>query len=165
VDLGGQRHRTVPADPGVQRLFRHVVRIAGELRARLVVLENVPGLRRVNGMGFLDCIVATLRRHYQAERYEVAAFHFGVPQKRRRLFFLARRKDLGRAPTMPDPTHRRPGTLDGAGDLPETPRLEDKLRGDLELPSGTAEERLVVFPHFCGVALLDSVLPTKRSAA
>jgi DNA (cytosine-5)-methyltransferase 1 len=125
-------------------LFRHVVRIAGELHARLVVLENVPGLRRVNGVGFLDCILATLRRHYRAERYEVAAFHFGVPQKRRRLFFLARRKDLGRAPTMPDATHRWSGAADGAGDLPETPRLEDKLRGVLELPSGTAAERLVL---------------------
>jgi DNA (cytosine-5)-methyltransferase 1 len=125
-------------------LYRHVVRIAGELRARLVVLENVPGLRRVNGVGFLDCILARLRRHYQAERYEVAAFHFGVPQNRRRLFFLGRRKDLGPAPTMPDATHRPPGTLGGGGDLPETPRLEDKLRGDLQLPPGTAAERLVL---------------------
>ncbi|HEY5988557.1 MAG TPA: DNA cytosine methyltransferase, partial [Streptosporangiaceae bacterium] len=124
-------------------LFQHVVRIAEGLGARLVALENVPGLRRVNGVGFLDHILAALLRHYHAESYELVAAEFGVPQNRRRLFFLARRKDLGGAPTVPQATHRLPGTLGDEASLPETPRLEDKLRGPLELPAGTVAEWVV----------------------
>jgi DNA (cytosine-5)-methyltransferase 1 len=121
-------------------LFHQVVRIAEELRVRLVVLENVPGLRRVNGVGFLHRILAALRRHHHAQPYEVAASDFGVPQNRRRLFFLARRKDLGGAPTFPPATHRLPGRLADDENLPETPLLEGRLRGVLELPPGTPAE-------------------------
>jgi DNA (cytosine-5)-methyltransferase 1 len=121
-------------------LFHQVVRIAEELRARLVVLENVPGLRRVNGVGFLHRILAALRRHHHAQPYEVAASDFGVPQNRRRLFFLARRKDLGGAPTFPRATHRLPGRPRDDKNLPETPLLEDRLRGVLELAPGTPAE-------------------------
>lgn len=127
-----------PDDPK-NKLYRHVVRIADGLRAQLVVLENVPGLRRVNGIGFVDRILVALRRHRNAERYELLASDFGVPQQRRRLFFLARRKDLGDAPTCPAPTH---STAAGAG-LPATPRLDALLRGELELPDGTVIEPLV----------------------
>lgn len=127
-----------PDDPK-NKLYRHVVRIADGLRAQLVALENVPGLRRVNGIGFVDRILVALRRHRNAERYELLASDFGVPQQRRRLFFLARRKDLGGAPTCPAPTH---STVAGAG-LPATPRLDALLRGELELPDGTVIEPLV----------------------
>lgn len=127
-----------PNDPK-NKLYRHVVRVADGLRAQLVVLENVPGLRRVNGIGFVDQILVSLRRHRNAERYELLASDFGVPQQRRRLFFLARRKDLGSAPTCPAPTH---STVAGS-DLPATPRLDTLLRGELELPDGTVIEPLV----------------------
>jgi DNA (cytosine-5)-methyltransferase 1 len=124
-------------------LFQHVVRIAEGLRARLVVLENVPGLRRVNGVGFLNHILAALLRHYHADSYELLAAEFGVPQNRRRLFFLGRRRDLGGPPTLPEATHRLPGTLGDGSSLSETPRLEDRLRGPLELPAGTVAEWVV----------------------
>lgn len=127
-----------PDDPK-NELYRHVVRIADGLRAQLVVVENVPGLRRVNGIGFVDRILVALRRHRNAERYELLASDFGVPQQRRRLFFLARRKDLGGVPTCPSPTH---STVKDAG-LPTTPRLDSLLRGELELPDGTVIELLV----------------------
>lgn len=127
-----------PDDPK-NKLYRHVVRIADGLRAQLVVLENVPGLRRVNGIGFVDRILVALRRHRNAERYELLASDFGVPQQRRRLFFLARRKDLGGAPTCPAPTH---STVAGAR-LPATSRLDALLRGELELPDGTVIEPLI----------------------
>lgn len=128
-----------PADPK-NVLFQHVVRLADEMRAQLVVLENVPGLRRVNGVGFGDGILAALRTNRAAERHELVAADYGVPQNRRRLFFLARRSDLGTAPTAPPATHSR----DGRGDLPRTPRLDARLRGILELPPGTVADPLVL---------------------
>ena len=137
-------------DDGKNQLFEHVVRLAEELNARYIVLENVPGLRRVNGVGFEDRILDRLRRNYNAEVYELLAAHFGVPQNRRRLFFLARRKDLGPAPSEPAPTHRVPGAPTGArgqeeaAALRETPRLEDVLRGPLELPHSCDAEYKVL---------------------
>ena len=137
-------------DDDKNTLFRYVVRLAEGLRARHIVLENVPGLRRVNGVGFEKRILRRLRRRYSAEVYDLLAAHFGVPQNRRRLFFLARRKDLGAAPSAPRPTHRLPGTLPlmtaGEGDpVPEeTPRLVDRLRGPLALPHSTDAEYCVL---------------------
>jgi len=137
-------------DDGKNGLFKHVARLAEGLGARYIVLENVPGLRRVNGVGFEARILRRLGRRYNATVYDLLAAHFGVPQNRRRLFFLARRKDLGPAPSAPGPTHRLPGAsaldLDGADGrtLDETPRLEDVLRGPLELPHSTEAEHRVL---------------------
>jgi DNA (cytosine-5)-methyltransferase 1 len=132
-------------DDSKNHLYKHVSRLAEELGARYIVLENVPGLRRVNGVGFEATILRRLRRKFNADVYPLVAANFGVPQNRRRLFFLARRKDLGKAPSAPLPTHRLP---DGAAlDLPgspelETPRLEEVLRG-LELPPSVDAEYVV----------------------
>ncbi len=123
-------------------LFDHVVRIAEELGAQLVIMENVPGLRRVNGVGFLDRILRRMQRRYNADRVELRACDFGVPQNRTRLFFLGHRKDLGPAPAAPPPTHRPFGSAQRG--LAETPSLEERLRGALELEAGTdAEWRLL----------------------
>jgi DNA-cytosine methyltransferase len=126
-------------------LFERVVTLAERLRAHFVVLENVPGLNRVNGVGFTARILGTLRRKYAADLHQITASSFGVPQNRRRYFFLARRKDLGDAPTCPPATHRAAGASGGDGVAGrETPRLQDVLAGPLELPSGTDAEYLVL---------------------
>jgi DNA (cytosine-5)-methyltransferase 1 len=133
-------------DDGKNGLFEHVARLAEELRVNYIVLENVPGLRRVNGVGFEDRIRRRLSRQYNVDVHDLVAANFGVPQNRRRLFFLARRKHLGPAPSAPAPTHRPPGEpILGSGDigglaLDATPRLEDVLRGPLELPHSTEAE-------------------------
>ena len=86
-------------------LFRHVSRIAGELGARAVLIENVPGVQRVNGVTYTDRITSSLRRAGYAAWDEPAilrASDFGVPQNRRRLFFV------GVAPHLPMPAVPRP---------------------------------------------------------
>lgn len=127
-----------PSDPQ-NRMYKHVVRLADELEAQIIVLENVPGLSRVSGVGFSEQILKTLRRSRTAARYEVLASDFGVPQNRRRLFFLARRRELGDAPTVPAATH---AASSDAG-LPVPVRLDDLLRGELEVPSGTLVDSVV----------------------
>jgi DNA (cytosine-5)-methyltransferase 1 len=146
----GARH---PSDQK-NTLFRHVVSLAEGLKARLVVIENVPGLNRVNGVGFTDQILAALRRGYAAEVFELTAPSFGVPQNRRRYFFLARRKDLGPAPAAPTATHRPAGVKSAPG-LPaeQTRRLEETLAGPLEVGAGVIAEYSVL-PD--GTALLNA---------
>lgn len=133
------------ADDEKNELYQHVVKLAEQLRARLVVIENVPGIRRVGGVGFVNPILSALRRSYAANVHELVASSFGVPQNRRRYFFLARRRDLGPAPTPPEPTHIQPGAARrDLTPLLETPRLESVLKGHLELgPGEDAEYRVL----------------------
>ncbi len=145
-------------------LYKHVARLAKGLGARLVVLENVPGIHRVNGIGFADRILRSLGRGRSVARYELLASDFGVSQKRRRIIFLARRKDLGAAPTAPPATHAsKNGT-----ELPRTPRLKSLLKGELEVPAGTDADRLVLrdgteIPNASTMAHSDRVIEKIRS--
>ena len=126
-------------------LFQTVVSLAGQLQSQMVVIENVPGLNRVNGVGFTAPIPAALRRQYSAEVHEIVASSFGVPQNRRRYFFLGLRKHLGAAPSCPPASHRAYGSPEDAGStLPETPRLQDLLKGELELGPGMEAEYVVL---------------------
>ena len=127
-----------PRDPQ-NRLYEDVVRVADELGASLIVLENVPGLRRVNGVGFSEDILAALNHQRTAERHELVASDFGVPQARRRLFFLAFDTAGDATVGAPSPTH---SVLADDG-LAITPTLESVLRGLLEVPSGTIEDTVV----------------------
>src|SRR5207245_2865767 len=121
----GSRH---PEDPRNQ-MFRHVSRLASELGAAVVVLENVPGLRRVNGTGFLRSILSSLRaRGYQVAPYLLNAADFGVPQNRHRYFILGRRGNEVLTMVPPPPSHRRPGAV-GSNHLPVTPTVMDSLQG------------------------------------
>lgn len=112
----------------VNQLYKHVARIAKELSAETVCLENVPGVQRVNGHGFLNSIRDALREAgFATEAHLVHACEFGVPQHRARYFFLGRRGKRAKAPERPAATHR-PRHAKGQSSLPETPRLLDLLK-------------------------------------
>ena len=128
-----------PSDPQ-NRLYEDVVRIADALGASLIVLENVPGLRRVNGVGFSEKILAALNHRRTAERHELIASDFGVPQARRRLFFLAFGNAGVATVGAPSPTHSAVADVG----LATTPTLESVLRGSLEVPSGTIEDTVIL---------------------
>ena len=134
-----------PDDPQNQ-LFGHVARLARQLKVEFAVLENVPGVRRVNGHGFLEAILDSLKEAgFAVAPHLLRASDFGVPQRRVRYFFIARR---GRRSTLlpkPSATHRRNGQASEAGaDLPETSALLDLLNDLPVLGSGVDAERLVM---------------------
>jgi DNA (cytosine-5)-methyltransferase 1 len=132
-----------PNDPQNQ-LFGHVARLARQLGVEHVVLENVPGVRRVNGHGFLSAMLDSLwDAGFAAEPHLLRAYDFGVPQRRVRYFFLARRGRRSTPPTAPPPTHCRHGQSDLNASLPETSALTDLL-GLLPVMSvGVDAERLI----------------------
>lgn len=133
-----------PEDPQNQ-LFEHVARLARQLGVEHVVLENVPGVRRVNGHGFLDAILDSLGdAGFAAEPHLLRASDFGVPQRRVRYFFLARRGRSSTPPSAPPATHRRNGQVTDADmSLPETPALADLLTVLPVLGAGVDAEHLV----------------------
>ncbi|HXH07169.1 MAG TPA: DNA cytosine methyltransferase, partial [Vicinamibacterales bacterium] len=130
-----------PHDPQ-NGLYKHVARLARQLKVETICLENVPGVRRVNGHGFLDKIVAALEEAgYAVAPHLLRACAFGVPQHRLRYFFLCRRGRRAEKISEPSATHRAHGQGDAC--LPATPRLDELFATLPEVAAGTRAEYLV----------------------
>lgn len=102
------------------QLFRDYLRIVKGTLPKVVIMENVPGLKTISGGKVLDDI----QREFSAIGYRVVsrvlhAEHYGTPQARRRLIIVGSR--VGDPETLlPAPTHEHANVSVGAaiGDLP-----------------------------------------------
>lgn len=125
-------------------LYRHVARLAKGLRAEIVVLEQVPGVRRVNGHGFLNTIRDCLRKAgYATDAHLVHACEFGVPQHRARYLFLGRRRTrrFSKPPPAPISTHTAHAeSASPPAGLATTPSLLDVLSQIPPLGAGSRAE-------------------------
>lgn len=71
-------------------LFWEIVRIAEEIQPEILLLENVPGLLSSNGGRDMGVVVGALGQlGYRVGWRVLDAQHFGVPQRRRRVFIIA----------------------------------------------------------------------------
>ena len=125
-------------------LFRHVSRLARELKARSVLIENVPGVRRVNGVTYTERITASLSHAGYATWEQPAALRasdFGVSQNRQRLFFVGVGRDVV-LPAVPRPTHVPPDGATAEPSLPHTATLVERLQDLPSLGPGAGSERL-----------------------
>ena len=125
-------------------LFRHVSRLAQELGARSIMIENVPGVSRVNGVSYTERITASLRdAGYMTweQPATLRASDFGVSQNRRRLFFVGVGPGVD-LPAAPTPTHSPPGDAAPDGSLHQTAPLLERLRDLPSLGPGEGAERL-----------------------
>ena len=87
--LGGER----------SGLFWQICRLLDETRAQNFILENVPGLLSSNnGRDMAVVIEALVKRGYRIAYRVLDAQHFGVPQRRRRVFIVGCLGDSGRSP-------------------------------------------------------------------
>lgn len=91
------------------RLFEHFVRLAGALRPRFVLFENVRGLVTARGPRnepgeVLHLVKAGFERAGYATRFALLnAADYGCPQRRVRCFMIGSRREP--LPEFPDPTH------------------------------------------------------------
>lgn len=77
-------------------LFFDFIDIAAALRPKVVIAENVKGLVIGKAKGYVKEIFAAFRAAgYDVQLFLLNASRMGVPQRRERTFFLARRADLG----------------------------------------------------------------------
>lgn len=84
-------------------LLSHVARLIRDLRPRAILIENVPGLRRVRGFStYKRFTTALIDIGYSVASGVLDAKDFGVPQTRRRFVLLAVR---GKRIQLPVPTH------------------------------------------------------------
>ena len=79
-------------------LFWEVARILRELEPAWFVLENVPRLLSINGGRDMGAVVGALAECGYGFAWRVLdAQHFGIPQRRRRIFFVGHLGDTGTA--------------------------------------------------------------------
>jgi DNA (cytosine-5)-methyltransferase 1 len=96
-------------------------RWVARLRPRVFVMENVPGIITVKGNVPDTLIDIFTKIGYNAAWCILCAQDFGVPQIRKRVFFLGYLAEFaGLSPSFPLPTHTEPVTVaDALGDLPD----------------------------------------------
>jgi DNA (cytosine-5)-methyltransferase 1 len=90
LSVAGRRAGLAGARSG---LFWEIVRLVDDLDPRWLVLENVPGLLSSNGGADMGVVLGALGDLGYGFAYRVLdAQHFGVPQRRRRVFIVAGRR-------------------------------------------------------------------------
>jgi DNA (cytosine-5)-methyltransferase 1 len=94
----GESHPLFPTFP---RFFDVVL----DLKPRLFLLENVRGLLMRRNRRYFEQQVSRVSGDYVVEWRVLNAVDYGVPQRRERLVVVGVRRDLGRRPLFPEPTH------------------------------------------------------------
>ena len=90
-------------------LFREYMRFVDIVAPKVAIIENVrllTSMKSKDGDYVRNEIIKGFLRHgYDAELFSVNAVHYGVPQHRERVFFVATRSDLGVCPSFPEPEY------------------------------------------------------------
>jgi DNA (cytosine-5)-methyltransferase 1 len=111
------------------RLFREYLRVVEDLRPKWIVMENVTGIMSVGSGKPVREITSSLGKlGYEVDVLVLRAEEYGVPQERRRIFFMA--NCTGQPITWPEPTHGHGlepfvTVWDAIGDLPRLANGED----------------------------------------
>ena len=112
------------------RLFEEYVRLLNLFRPKMLVMENVSGLRKGKmKLMFAEMTVALKEAGYRVSCRELNAWWYGVPQDRRRLIWVGVREDLDMEPGHPAPTVNKPVSVREA--------LEDLYGADVQGIEGT----------------------------
>lgn len=90
-----KKFREGQANQVLDDLFFEFIKIANILKPKIVVAENVKGLIQGNAKGYVKMIADQFNdAGYDVQLFLLNAAFMGVPQRRERTFFIARRKDL-----------------------------------------------------------------------
>ena len=76
-------------------LFFDFIKLAKKLKPKVIVAENVPALAKGNALSYYQAIIKDMTdAGYYVTTHVLDASLMGIPQKRKRLFFIALRQDL-----------------------------------------------------------------------
>jgi DNA (cytosine-5)-methyltransferase 1 len=158
-------------DPTRNLLYKYFLASVEHARPLAFVMENVPGMREHLGSDFARRIAAEAHYlGYNVRYFLLNAAHFGVPQNRRRLFFVGIRSDLGHkaVPTPPPQTHL-PGPLPVGTSISEDPWMvagDDLPVVTDPLPQVTVRQAIGDLPrlvsHLGGCEPVDTPLELRR---
>lgn len=131
--LSGNRD---PNDPR-NSMFVHFAKAVDDFRPKFLLMENVPGIlsaTNANKESVKDIIIKVLSDiGYNIAFQTLDASEHGVPQKRKRVFFIGTRKELNIDPRLlyPEPKNTIVSVLEAISDLPD---LDRKNRGQETAP-------------------------------
>jgi len=90
-----KKFREGQANQVLDDLFFHYIELAKKLQPKVVVAENVKGMLFGNAKGYVKEIIKGFSdAGYEVQLFLLNAASMGLPQKRERVFFICRRKDL-----------------------------------------------------------------------
>lgn len=95
------------SDDERNNLIFEVLRIATELLPKAILVENVPGL--LQNWRISNFRAGLKQLGYESNKAVLDASQFGVPQRRKRMIFIAIRSD--NEPTIPEATSKTPVTV------------------------------------------------------
>lgn len=146
-------HRSKPRATGYRvlgddrnYLYQHLVDLALQLRPRLFLMENVPGMNTVKkgDLTFLQDAARRLERGggYRTSVWELTATALGVPQDRTRCFLVASRE--GVLPIAPQGEYQDVRRPNFDPDALDSVTLDEALLGipPVKAGTGTAVEKL-----------------------
>jgi len=120
-------------------LFNAMFKLAQKVKPKAIIIENVPGLLKLyNGRAKEEIYQLCNKNGYSCSSKLLFAPNFGVPQIRKRVFFVALRKDLGvfEFPKELLKKNEYIGCEDAIGDLPS---LENNLGSEESNYGGQAK--------------------------
>lgn len=122
------------ADRTINFLYREFDRALRAIKPKAFIVENVSGMRRADFRHLMRNQITRFRMAgYKVKCELLDARDFGVPQERKRVFFVGVRSDLGVSYSFPTPTHfaehenaekQYPTIRKAIGDLPDWPEGE-----------------------------------------
>lgn len=93
--------RGLTSDRG--QLYKVLVRYMIKYQPKIVCGENVPNLARMQKGAVMDTIIKDFEEAgYKVQVWDLFAPDYGVPQSRRRIFFICTRNDLLGQPELPE---------------------------------------------------------------
>jgi len=106
-------------------LFYSIFSLAEKVKPQAIIIENVPGIAKLyNGKAKDEILKLCKKFNYICNFEEIFAPEFGVPQIRRRMFFVALAATIGKY-EFPLPTHNETNFITcelAIGDLPSLER-------------------------------------------
>lgn len=115
VSISGHRK----ADDPRNELFFSYTRLIDELKPKAFVLENVPGLIGLFGGKLKDALLEAFERHGYKTNFQIlTASKYGVPQTRKRVFFVGL-LDSKEFFQFPEESGKIITSMDAISDLPE----------------------------------------------
>jgi DNA (cytosine-5)-methyltransferase 1 len=102
-------------------LFQEIARIVRDKRPKVLLLENVKGIKNIQGGNVYRTILGVFESlGYSMCDIVLSPDKFGVPQKRERVYFIGIRSDLGVASPPPTPIKTACSVLDATADAKYT---------------------------------------------
>lgn len=114
------------------KLFYSVFKLAERIKPTYIVIENVPGISTLYGGRARDAIYSEFERlGYRTTSQLLYAPDYGIPQIRRRKFFVGVKNDTPFV--FPDPTHTQSEYITCEEAISDLPSLEDGIGDEVSL--------------------------------